>query len=67
MRPINDNEVLDDLARRMNGYGNGEKMARELDTEPRHLREIKCGGRPPSLRVARGLGWELKWVKVIKG
>jgi hypothetical protein len=64
MRPVNDEEVLHELDRRMAGHGNGERAARELGVEPRRLREMKSGGRAISLKVGRGLGFELRWVRV---
>jgi hypothetical protein len=63
MRPINDDLVLSELDRRTFGYGNGERTAKRLGVDSSHLREIKSGRRPPSRRVAEGLGFELKWVK----
>jgi hypothetical protein len=63
MRPVNDEEVLHELDRRMAGHGNGERAARELGVEPRHLREMKSGGRSISQKVAAGLGYQLLWVK----
>jgi hypothetical protein len=63
MRPINDEELLHELDRRMAGHGNGERAARELGVEPRRLREMKSGGRAISLKVAAGLGYQLLWVK----
>lgn len=63
MRPVNDEDVLRDLDRRMQGRGNGEQTARDLGVESAHLREMKSGRRPPSRKVAAGLGWELRWVR----
>ena len=65
-RPVNDEDPLRDLDRRMAGRGNGEKTARELDVDSSHLREIKAGKRRMGLKVARGLGWELRWMRVEK-
>jgi hypothetical protein len=62
-RPVNDEDVLAELDRRCEGYGNGWKTANELGVEPSHLREIKSGRRKPSRKVAEGLGFTLKWVK----
>ena len=63
MRPINDEDVLQELDRRMAGHGNGERAARELGLDSAHLRSIRSGGRAISRKVAAGLGWELRWVK----
>jgi hypothetical protein len=63
MRPVNDELVLEELDRRTAGYGNGERTAKRLGVESAHLREIKSGRRPPSRRVAEGLGFELRWVR----
>lgn len=62
-KPVNDHEVIADLARRTQKYGSGESVARQLGVDSSHLREMKSGRRPPSLKVANGLGWELKWVR----
>lgn len=64
MRPVNDSEVLAELDRRTAGYGNGWRTANQLGIEPSHLREIKSGRRNVSRKVAEGLGFELKWVRV---
>jgi hypothetical protein len=45
-------------------YGNGAALARELDVEPAYLRAFKSGCRGISQKVARGLGFELRWVRV---
>ena len=66
MRPVNDDEVLETLDRRMAGYGNGERAARELGVESAHLRAMKSGSQAVSLKVAAGLGFELRWVRVKK-
>ena len=66
MRPVNDDEVLETLDRRMAGYGNGERTARELGVESAHLRAMKSGSQAVSLKVAAGLGFELRWVRVRK-
>jgi hypothetical protein len=66
IRPVNDDEVLFDLDRRMSGHGNGERTARELSAEPRHLRSIRSGTEPMTRKVARALGWELRWVRMEK-
>ena len=63
-RPVNDEDPLRDLDRRMAGRGNGEKTARELDVDACHLRQIKSGARKMGQRIARGLGWELRWVRI---
>ena len=62
-RPVNDEEVLADLDRRAQGYGAGARLARDLGVAPSHLREMKSGRRPPSRKIAAGLGWELRWVR----
>ena len=62
-RPLNDDEVLKALDRKMAGRGNGERAARDLGVDSAHLREMKSGRRRVSLKVARGLGYELRWVK----
>lgn len=62
-RPINDVEILAEIDRRSHGHGNGERLARQLGVESSHLREMKSGRRPPSRKVAEGLGYELRWVK----
>ena len=66
MRPINDDEVLRALDARTKGYGNCVGTARDFGIEPSHLREIKSGRRAVSLRLAAGLGYELKWVRKTK-
>jgi hypothetical protein len=66
VRPVNDEEVLADLDKRMHGHGNGVRTARELDTDPAHLRSMRSGNWPISRKVANGLGWELRWVRRVK-
>jgi hypothetical protein len=63
LRPVNDHEIQAILAKRMAGYGNGERTAIELDVESNQLREMRSGRRGPSPKVASKLGYELKWVK----
>jgi len=55
--------ILAELSRRMDGYGNGLKVARELGIDPGFLRSIKCGGQPVPKRIAEQLGFELRWIK----
>jgi hypothetical protein len=64
MRPVNDEEVLHELDRRMAGHGNGERAARELGVDSAHLRSMRSGSQAISLKVGRGLGFELRWVRV---
>ena len=66
MRPINDSEVLAELDRRTQGYGSGERLARELGVESAHLRAMKSGAESVSKKVAAGLGFELRWIRVKK-
>jgi hypothetical protein len=63
LRPENDEEVLQALDRRMNGHGNGERTAREMDIDVRYLRAMKSGERRVSKQVAGLLGFELRWVR----
>jgi len=63
MRPVNDDEVLAALDRRMAGHGNGERTARELGVDSAHLRSMKSGYQAISAKVAAGLGYSLRWVK----
>jgi hypothetical protein len=63
MRPVNDDEVLEALDQCMRGYGNGERAARELGVESAHLRSMRSGHQAISLKVAKGLGFQLRWVK----
>ena len=63
LRPVNDADILAEIDRRTQGHGAGERLAKELGVESSHLREMKSGRRPPSRKAARGLGWELRWVK----
>ena len=66
MRPVNDSEVLLELDRHMAGRGNGERTARELGVDSAHLRSMRSGNQAISLKVAAGLGFELRWVRVRK-
>ena len=66
MRPVNDNEVIEALDKRMAGYGNGERTARELGVDSAYLRSIRSGNQAISLKVGRGLGFELRWVRAKK-
>jgi hypothetical protein len=63
-RPVNDEEVLRELDRRMAGRGNGKRLAMALEMDPAHLRSIRSGERSVGWKVATGLGYELRWVKV---
>lgn len=65
--PLNDHEVLQELDRRMAGYGNGARLARELHVEPAHLRSMKSGSKRVSQQAAAGLGFELRWVRTSAG
>ena len=62
-RPVNDELVLRELDRRMRGYGNGIKTATDLDTDYSHLRSMRAGNERITMKVARALGFELRWVK----
>ena len=66
MRPVNDDEVLAALDRRMSGHGNGERTARELGVESAHLRAMRSGNQAISTKVAAGLGFELRWIRTVK-
>jgi len=63
VRPTNDSEVLEELSRRMSGFGNGEKTARDLGVDSAHLRSMRSGYQVLSVKVAQALGYELRWVK----
>lgn len=62
-RPVNDEEVLRELDRRTKVRGQGQRLAEELGIDSAHLRSMKSGRRVPSWKVAKGLGFELRWVK----
>ena len=64
IRPVNDDELLAELTRLTAEHGSGERLARRLGVESAHLRGMKSGREPVSRKVARGLGFELRWVKV---
>lgn len=63
-RPVNDDELLIELDRRSQGYGAGVRTARELGIEPTYLNDMKSGIRKPNSKVAAGLGFELRWVRL---
>ena len=63
MRPVNDDELLLELDRRMNGRGNGVKAAAAIGMDPSHLRAVKSGRERLSVKIASWLGYELRWVK----
>jgi len=63
LRPVNPDLVLQELDRRMLGYGNGARLARRLGVEAGRLRAIKSGTEPINQKVAAGLGFELRWVR----
>jgi hypothetical protein len=65
--PVNTEEVLVALDRRMAGYGNGIRLADELNMEPSRLHAIKSGAERMTQKVATGLGYELRWVKIKSG
>jgi hypothetical protein len=67
VRPANDHEVIAELTRRTEGYGNGKRLARELGMVPNYLRSVKSGTQMVSVRLARLLGYELRWVRVREG
>jgi hypothetical protein len=62
-RPVNDELVLRELDRRMAGRGNGVQTAIDLGTDYSHLRSMRAGSEPVTMKVAQGLGFELRWVK----
>ena len=64
LQPVNDEDVLKTLDQAMSGYGNGKRVAIELDVNYSHIRQIKAGRRRISRKVAEGLGFELRWVRV---
>lgn len=63
-RPVNDELVLRELDRRMRGRGNGVKAATDLGTSYSHLRSMRAGSERVTMKVAKGLGFELRWVKI---
>lgn len=63
LRPVNSEIVLRELDRRMSGFGNGAALARALDVESSHLRSMRSGSKGVTQKVARGLGFELRWVR----
>jgi hypothetical protein len=67
LRPVNDDELLQELDRLTHGWGNGARLAALLKVQPAHLRGTKSGTESVSMKVAVGLGYELRWVKVRKG
>jgi hypothetical protein len=67
LRPVNDDELLGELDRLTYGWGNGARLAALLKVQPAHLRAMKSGAEPVSMKVAAGLGYQLHWVKVRKG
>jgi len=62
-RPVNDEEVLAVLDRRMRGYGNGKRTALDLGVDYAHLRSMRAGAEPVTAKVAKALGFELRWVR----
>lgn len=64
LRPVNPDLVLRELDRRMSGFGNGAALANALGVETSHLRSMRSGSKGVTQKVARGLGFELRWVKV---
>ena len=63
IRPVNPELVLRELDRRMAGYGNGARLAEELGVYAAHLRAMRSGNQAVTEKVARGLGFELRWVR----
>jgi hypothetical protein len=63
MRPVNDEELLLELDRHMNGRGNGVKTADAIGMDPNHLRSVRSGRERVSVKIAAWLGYELRWVK----
>jgi hypothetical protein len=61
-RAVNDDLVLAALDRRMAGHGNGKKTALEMDVSYSHLRSMRAGNEPVSMKVAEALEFELRWV-----
>lgn len=43
--------------------GETPKLAARLGIEPSHLRSMKSGSLPVSVKVADLLGYELRWIK----
>jgi hypothetical protein len=63
----NEHEVYSALTRATAGYGNLVKFARRAGLSPEHVHGMMFGNQRVSVRVARALGWELRWVRVSKG
>lgn len=63
LRPINTEEVLQELDRQCSGRGNGIKTAERFDYSYEHLRQIKAGVRFMSQELAEKLGFELRWIR----
>lgn len=55
--------IASETPRQMAGHGNGERAARELGVDSAHLRSMRSGNQAISLKVGRGLGFELRWIK----
>ena len=63
LHPSNPEIILRELDRRMAGYGNGKKLAEELGVDYSHLRSMHAGSEGVTMKVAIGLGFELRWTR----
>lgn len=62
-RPVNDEELLQELDKRTEVRGSQARVAATLDIDPSHLRQVISGTRSISLELGSKLGYELRWVK----
>jgi AraC-like DNA-binding protein len=63
IRPVNDEQVCQELFERTRKHGSIQKLADKLGMAACHLRSQVSGNESLHPRVAAALGYELKWVK----
>lgn len=63
IRPVNDEEIIQELFVRTRIWGSQKKLANEIDMDENHLRSMVSGNQALHPKVAAALGYELRWVK----
>jgi hypothetical protein len=61
---VNEQEVYLALARATAGYGNSGRFARRVGLTRQYVQGMLYQGNRISTKVARALGFELRWVRV---
>lgn len=63
MRPANDEVVIKELEKKAKNLGSIKILASALNYSYINMRQVMCGVRDVSPRMAAAVGYELRWVK----